>query len=134
MRKFIQFIVLVPLIFLMSFSSVQASGSSVGAMAELVMHLNHYPDADGKELLSSIIQDRHSTATEKTLAHALSSMAHEVSGDDLHALKQLQSSTSASSREKELASILIGIAHRPSEADKQRLKVIVGGVSDKASD
>lgn len=102
-----------------------AADTSIGTMAEMVLHLNHYPTAQEKTVLKQIIDDPKSSKGEKTLAGALIRMQHQVGAADAALLRQLQRDTSASEEERELADILLGIAHHPSADDQKRLERLI---------
>jgi len=125
MKKILQYMLLVPALFLMTISSVQAADSDISTMAGIVMHLNHYPDSGEQEKLAGIVAESQASAGEKVLAKALGNMRHKVSDSDAGKLRRLQSDANASKQEKELAAILLGIVHHPSDSDKQRLKSLL---------
>jgi len=125
MKKILQYLLFVPVIFLMTLVSAQAAGSDISTMAVIIMHLNHYPDSREQEKLAGIVADEHASAGEKVLASALKNMHHSVGGSDAEKLHRLQADASASKQEKELAAILLGITHHPSAADKQKLKSLI---------
>lgn len=105
--------------------SAQAASSAIGTMAEIAMHLNHYPGDDEKMKLDAIIADAHASAGEKALAGALKRMQHQVGGADVNKLRDLMQDGSTSEQEKLLAEVLLGINHKPTEADKERLKSLL---------
>jgi len=125
MKKVLQYLLLVPALLLITFSSAQAADADIGTMAAIIMHLNHYPNSADQDKLAAIEADRQASVGEKVLANALKNMRHKVSGNDADQLRRLQSDAAASKQEKELATILLGIAHHPSASDKQKLKRLI---------
>ncbi|MDX8402864.1 MAG: hypothetical protein R8K54_00465 [Mariprofundaceae bacterium] len=111
---------------LLLFASPLASASeaSVGEIASIVMHLNHYPSDMEKGSLAKIIANKHATAGEKALAGALMRMQHSVGGADAERLHSLSDDDGAAQPERELANILLGISHHPSGSDMKRLKLL----------
>jgi len=127
MKKVLQYLLLVPALFLITFSSAQAADADadIATMAAIIMHLNHYPNSVDQDKLAAIEADRQASVGEKALANALKNMRHKVSGNDADQLRRLQSDAAASKQEKELATILLGIAHHPSASDKKKLKRLI---------
>jgi len=109
------------------FISAPMAASAHGALSEIatiIIHLNHYPTADDKKILTTIAADPHATAGDRILAGALMRMQHRVEGADADALHTLAADDATPAAEKELATILLAIAHHPSAGDIARLKSI----------
>ncbi len=126
MKKAIGSLLVLPVLLWIAMPAAAARDSAVGAMAGIVMHLNHYPSDSEKQILENIVHDDHATAGEKALAGALIRMRHSVQGNDAATLRALVSDKQASRNERELADILLGITHHPSANDKRRLQSLPG--------
>lgn len=122
MKKNIGFLLILLALLWATAPNAFAGNSAISSMAEIVMHLNHYPSDSEKQTLANIIHENHTTAGEKALAGALMRMRHSVQGDDATALRVLLSDKETSNAERELANILLGITHHPSANDMQRLQ------------
>lgn len=97
----------------------------IHAMAQILLDLEHYPDANEKERLKAIADDsRHGDAT-RTIAMAIHDMQHRVTEKHRKALADIVSSEKASPEEQELAGILLGITHYPDENAKARLRELM---------
>lgn len=125
MKKSISYLLVLPVLFGTMVSVAVAGGSAIGTMAEIVMHLNHYPTDSEKKTLDRIVHDENATAGERVLAGALMRMQHQVGGDDARKLRELAADKNASNKEREFADILLGLAHQPSASDKERLKALL---------
>ncbi|MDX8392122.1 MAG: hypothetical protein R8K53_06090 [Mariprofundaceae bacterium] len=104
--------------------TLSTAGTAVAEMANIVIHLNHYPAAAEKQALAKIIAAAQTSAGEKTLAGALMRMQHKVGGEDAGKLRTLVADSKAAAGERTLAGILLGITHHPSGDDMQRLKAL----------
>jgi hypothetical protein len=125
MRKLIGLLLLLPMVFTSMPSMAVAADSAISSMAEITMHLNHYPNDSEKKALDAIINDEDATAGEKVLARALMNMQHKVGGSDAGKLTDLKNSAEAGKQEKVLADVLLGLTHKPSADDKKRLQFLV---------
>ncbi len=94
---------------------------AISQMAEVMMRLHHYPDAEGEKVLHGIINDSSTSATDRTLAQAMLRIHHHVNPEDKGPLNKIINDPNASKHEKELADIIINIAHEPSSSDKDEL-------------
>jgi len=126
MKKTIGFLLTFPVLLWAAVPAAVADTSAISTMAEIVMHLNHYPSDSEKQTLARIVHNEHATAGEKALAGALIRMRHSVGGSDAAALRELASDTHATKQERELADVLLGITHHPSASDRQRLQSLLG--------
>jgi len=125
MRKIIPVFLAVPLLFMTMTGTAAAHGSAISTMAEIVMHLNHYPSDSEKKELAAIVNSERASPGEKALAGALMRMQHQVGGNDAEKLRALANDGNASEQERTLAEVLLGIAHHPSAADKEKLKTLI---------
>ncbi len=98
-------------------------------MANILMHLNHYPSDAEKKQLRNMAANSDSEHV-KILATAMVNMEHSATAADKRKLKQLMDDKSASEQEKTLASILYNLHHKPSRADKQALSTMINLASD----
>ncbi len=94
---------------------------AISQMADIMMRLHHYPDAEGKKVLQGIINDSSTNATDRTLAQAMLRIHHHVNPEDKGPLNKIINDPNASNHEKELADIIVNIAHEPSSSDKEEL-------------
>jgi len=126
MKKAIGSLLILPVLLWVATPAALASDSTVGVIAGIMMHLNHYPSDSEKQTLANIVHDGHATAGEKALAGALMRMRHSVQGNDAATLRALASDKQANRNEQDLADILLGITHHPSANDKRRLQSLTG--------
>jgi len=115
---------LVSLLLAISFSlsyapATIAEGNAIHKMAQIVMHLNHYPSEGDKTKLKTIAA--HGTEAEKTIANALMHMSHKISAADKKKLEQVSHDNSLSAHTRELAMIIHNINHKVSAGDKKKL-------------
>ena len=101
-----------------------AGSAAIGTMADITMHLHHFPTDADKSKLAAIIDDKSSSQEEVTIATALANLQHKVLEADAAKLQAIVVDSSASADARELAGILLNIAHMPSEADIAKLKVL----------
>lgn len=115
------------LVFTYLFASqvVFAGGNNISTMANIMMHLNHYPSDSEKQTLKGIVDNASATAHEKTMAQAMINLEHKAVAADKPKLKSVISDGSASSDAKDLASIILNLSHSPSDGDKTRLKKMI---------
>ncbi len=100
-------------------SQALAESDSVKQMAKIVMHLNHHPGKQDKQVLKNIIED--GSAAERSIASALLNMEHKVSPTDKAKLMQISTNKDLSENTRELAMIISKINHKASATDKQKL-------------
>jgi hypothetical protein len=74
---------------------------AISQMAEIMMHLHHYPDAHGKKVLLNV--------------------HHHVNPKDRGPLNKIMNDPNASEHEKELADIILNLNHKATSADKEKL-------------
>ena len=103
-----------------------AAASATGELAGIIMNLNHRPSPMDKQRLMEIIDEKSTTAGEKTLAKALMNMEHHVASSDKDRLNQMIHDSSTPDDERELAEILVNLNHHASAEDKVELKKITG--------
>jgi len=102
--------------------SLSMADGATHSMAGILLGLKHYPSATDKEVLTKISQNEHSTPNEKTLAMAISHIAHKADSKDKAALKKISLSDDASEAEKTLAFAILGMNHKPSSDAVAALK------------
>ena len=95
---------------------------AISQMANIMMRLHHYPDAEGKKVLKEIINDSGTSATDRTLAQAMLDLHHHVNPKDKGPLNKIMNDPNASEHQKELADIMINLNHKPSSSDKDMLR------------
>jgi len=124
MKKFLAGLLIIPFLIVAMISVAQADGSATSTMANIAMHLNHYPSDSEKKTLERIVMDDHATAGEKALAGALMRMQHQIGGADVKKLRALKADDHASDDEKTLAGVLLGLNHQATAMDKKRLQTL----------
>ncbi len=101
-------------------SQALAESDSVQKMAKIVMHLNHHPGKQDKQVLNNIIED--GSAAERSIASALLNMEHKVSPTDKAKLVKISNNHDLPDNTRELAMIVSKINHKASATDKQKLQ------------
>ena len=91
-------------------------------MAEIVMDINHRPDADAKEKLREISMS--GSEAEKTIANALIEMDHKVKPEAKEKLQMISKDSSVPENTRELAGIVADFHHQASSDAKKKLKDI----------
>lgn len=99
--------------------------SAMHQMATIMHRLKHYPSPQGKKTLQAIVDDKMTTANERTLAKAMMNLEHHVNPADVDGLKALMASSGATDDEKALAKIILNLNHRPTSEDKKRLEAMM---------
>ena len=102
------------------------AANAIQQMAEITLHLNHYPSDAEKATLRGIADNPSATAGERVLASALGNMEHKVGAADRQKLQELMKAETAPAAERTLAEVLVGINHKPSAADVQKLRPLTG--------
>ena len=126
--KLIKFLSVLPAITALVFSlnasaddMSHGDSKAISQMAEVMMRLHHYPDAEGEKVLHGIINDSSTSATDRTLAQAMLDIHHHVNPKDKAPLNKIINDPNASKHEKELADIILNISHKPTSSDKDEL-------------
>lgn len=96
--------------------------SAMKQMATIMHRLKHFPSPQGKETLKKIIDNKSTSANERTLATAMMNLEHMAIPADKPKLQAIIDSAKATQDEKDLASIILNLNHRPTSADKKRLE------------
>jgi hypothetical protein len=108
------------------FAEEEGKGLSAMHQMAIIMHrLKHYPSPQGKKTLQAIIDNKKTTANERTLATAMMNLKHHVNPADVDGLKTLIASQNATDDEKALAKIILNLNHRPTSEDKKRLDAMM---------
>lgn len=111
---------------LLFFSQAPMAGDDpVSTMANIMMHLEHYPSDSEKKMLKDISMSSTASKNQKSLATAMINLQHKVSAGDKPALNAIMSDGNASSGEKTLAKVILNLKHMPSSADKTELQKLV---------
>ncbi len=101
-----------------------AETKAVQAMAGILTNLQHFPSVTDKQILGQIVEDKTTTADERTVAKALINVQHMPAAADKPSLEAIVSDAKASSAVKTLASVILGLNHFPSAGDKEKLKAL----------
>lgn len=120
MKIFFLFVVL-SFLFTNSFAG---NNESVKTMANIMMHLNHFPSDSEKRQLMNL---RNSSDSEsiKVIANAMINLQHSASSRDKPLLEKVMKDSSAPQQIRDLASIIYNINHKPSNSDKQKLSTMI---------
>jgi len=105
-------------------SSKMHSGNAVQTMASIMINLNHYPNANEKELLKKIVKTTDSRH-EKIIAEAMINLRHKASSSDKAKLDMVMNDGSANKNIRELAGIVYNLSHQPSGSDKKMLSAMI---------
>lgn len=98
-----------------------ADEDPIHTMANIMMHLEHYPSDSEKKTLETISSSNGVSSNVKTLASAMANLQHKVSSGDKPKLQAIVADAKASANEKELAQIILSLNHMPSSSDKEAL-------------
>jgi hypothetical protein len=101
-----------------------AESKAVQGMAGIVTNFQHAPNDADKQALAKIIDDKATTADERTVAKALMNVQHTAAAADKPSLEAIVSDAKASGSVKTLASIILGLHHFPSDSDKEKLRAL----------
>ncbi len=93
-------------------------------MASIILHLNHRPDAAGKDALRNIANDSNASPQTRAVASALINMDHSVSDSDKGKLRDIANDDTAPQNTRAIASILVNLTHKASRSDKSQLEAI----------
>jgi len=99
---------------------------AMNKMVEIMLRLKHFPSPAGKETLQAIINNKATTANQRSLATAMVNLQHKAVGADVEHMKALMVNKTATEDERDLAKILYELDHRPTKENKQRLQKMVG--------
>ncbi len=102
----------------------QADAHNVGAMAEIVIKLQHFPSDSAKESLAAIAADGSSSAAERQLAEAIAAIQHKVTGTHAAKVAAIEADDALPESVRALARVLVGLNHVPSADDVAALKAI----------
>jgi hypothetical protein len=97
---------------------------AVQSMAGILLQFQHYPSDSAKQTLGKIVEDKSSTADERTVAHALIDVQHVVAAADKPALEAIVADDKAAASIKTLANVILGLHHMPSDSDKEKLRAL----------
>jgi hypothetical protein len=93
-------------------------------MADVMINLEHFPTADEKKKLQSVLDSVSSTDQEKIIANAIIHIQHESTVEDKEKLQIIINNTVATSTVNTLAKIVQSFAHGISKTDKRKLQTI----------
>lgn len=100
------------------------SDDAVKTMANIMMHLNHFPSSSDKKVLEKITKNSQSKH-ERTIAQTMMNLQHKASSSDKVKLKEIMNDASATDHEKALAQIVHDLSHQPSRNDKHKLQAMI---------
>ena len=95
---------------------------AVQTSAKILLTLNHFPSDAEKKTLQAIVDDKTTTAPERTVTQALINVVHTVSAGDKPKLEALVKAKETPESVRTLANVILTLNHTPSAADKEKLK------------
>lgn len=122
----IAFSLLVPMALAASHDKID--GQPIYTMAEILIHLNHYPSAEEKLKLQEITASTEHTDAVKSIAQAMHDMQHSVSAENMKKLQAIVDSEDADHSVKKLATILMSINHKPDDEAKAMLEELKNSI------
>ena len=93
-------------------------------MADIMINLEHFPTADEKKKLQSVLDSASSTDQEKIIANAIIHIQHSPTAEDKDKLQLIMDNTIATSTVNTLAKIVQSFSHGISRTDKRKLQTI----------
>jgi hypothetical protein len=93
-------------------------------MADIMINLEHFPTADEKKKLQSVLDSVASTDQEKIIANAIMHIQHSPTVEDKDKLQLIMDNTVATSTVNTLAKIVQSFSHGISKTDKRKLQTI----------
>jgi len=93
-------------------------------MADVMINLEHFPTADEKKKLQSVLDSVSSTDQEKIIANAIIHIQHGSTVEDKEKLQIVIDNTVATSTVNTLAKIVQSFSHGISKTDKRKLQTI----------
>ena len=93
-------------------------------MADIMINLEHFPTADEKKKLQSVLDAASSTDQEKIIANAIMHIQHTSTEEDQEKLQLIIDNTVATSTVNTLAKIVQSFSHGISKTDKRKLQTI----------
>ncbi len=107
---------------LMADTGMPLDKDAMKQMADIMMHLNHYPSPSEKESLKKISDNASLSAPVRNLAVAMHNLKHKVDPGDKEKLQKIAADESADKHQRALAEIMLGLSHQPSQDDKEKLR------------
>ncbi|HKC17265.1 MAG TPA: hypothetical protein VKC11_11225 [Steroidobacteraceae bacterium] len=101
-----------------------AESKAVQGMAGIMTNFQHAPSDVDKQALAKILEDKATTADERTVAKALMNVQHTTAAADKPSLEAIVSDPKASGSVKTLAGIILGLHHFPTDSDKEKLRAL----------
>ena len=102
-----------------------ADDSAIGAMAEILISLNHFPSDSDKQRLSEIVDNSDSSEAEIAVATAIANIEHHAMAADKEKLTVIVADESASFQLRDLSSVVLALNHTPSATDIEKLASLV---------
>ena len=93
-------------------------------MADIMINLEHFPTADEKKKLQSVLDSASSTDQEKIIANAIMHIQHKSRVEDQDKLQIIIDNSVATSTVSALAKIVQSFSHGISRTDKRKLQTI----------
>jgi hypothetical protein len=104
--------------------AVAAETKAVQTMAGIVAGMNHFPSAADKATLTQIVDDKTTTADERTVAKALLNVQHKAAAADKAGLEAIVADAKATAGVKTIAGALLSLNHMASADDKAKLQAL----------
>ena len=102
---------------------------SIKTMANIMIHLNHYPSDSEKSKLQTIA-DNSKSQDIRIIAIAIKDLRHTPSSADKVQLQKVMDDKQASHELKQLASIVYHVHHHPNSDAKKQLSTMINFASD----
>ena len=93
-------------------------------MADIMINLEHFPTANEKQKLQSILYSDSSTDQEKIIANSIMNIQHSPNAEDQDKLQLIIDNTTVTSTVNTLARIVQSFSHGISKTDKRKLQTI----------
>jgi hypothetical protein len=103
-------------------TATAAESKAVQTMAGIVINLHHFPSDSDKQALMQIVQNKSTTAEERTVAQALMNFQHAPAPADKPGLEAIVNNDKAPSSLKTLAGVILNLHHMPTDSDKAKLQ------------
>jgi hypothetical protein len=124
MRKLLSVLSALLILGVTSSIATAAETKAVKAMAGILTSIQHFPSTSDKQVLGQIVEDKSTTADERTVAKSLLNVQHKVAAADKAGLESIVADAKASSGVKTLASVILSLNHMATADDKTKLTAL----------
>jgi len=102
----------------------KAGDKSISTIANIMLHLNHYPSPSEKGKLKEIVMNDESPQI-KSIATALINLEHKATAGDKAKMEAIINDKSAQTQIRDMAAIIYNLTHKPSSEDKSKLMTMM---------